>query len=139
MEEMKNNQRGLERLKTSRNDDTNRLDLGVGLSIVLPTTAMQEDDQKNALLLLELLPFRPIASSIGTTPPLQLKRFFVTVKIHLPMCSLDSFKNSLIILSRMFYLLKRGVFQIPISSQYLLKHGRALSLNLHVFSMNSRL
>jgi homeobox-leucine zipper protein len=69
MEETKNKQRGLERLKTSANDDTTGLALGVGLSIAMPaTTAAQEEDQKNPPLPLELLPFRPIASRVGTPP-----------------------------------------------------------------------
>lgn len=69
MEETKNNKlTGLERLKTLANDDTSGLALGVGLSIAMPVTATQEDEQKSAPLPLELLPFRPIASRVGTPP-----------------------------------------------------------------------
>jgi len=70
MEETKNKPSGLERLKTFASDDMTGLALGVGvdLSMAMPATPLQEDDQKSVPLRLEPLTFRPIAARVGTVP-----------------------------------------------------------------------
>jgi len=65
MEETKNKQRGLERLKSLASDDMTGLALGVGLSMAMPEIARHGDDQKSAPLQLEPLTFRPIATAAG--------------------------------------------------------------------------